>query len=487
MYRNNVAAFFIKEVVLDVATVVDNGFHFQYLLDGEPIRTTVSYNSLDFEKLASDIGSDRLRIFAANLGAVKFFRFAAVLPVRFELGEYSSLVSPAMIEYLETVFPHWSEHRFQAGRMDFRGTEIVRSEKYDTELVTDPLLKRPLGRGNGVLVASGSGKDSLLCAKILEEADVEYDIVTYVHNLYGGTDEQNKLFNRLSQHLDFRKHHIILIKDDYFPWLDRRMIQYGVTKYFSEQVVSKPFRREAGEVMASPLLFAPIQWAYNLELAVVGHEKSADAVNLVDFLSGENVYHQWEKSIHAENAVDKLLKSLFENVGCVSITKPIYDVTIFKRLFQITGELPYLTNSCNIKKPWCCECEKCAYVFAGFSAFGDHSKTVACFGENLFAKESLLPIWRELLGLEGYIPWECVGLADEAQLYFYKAYCSGVCGTAIDMFCKEVLSPLGENGESHFNNIEHTFSEVDCVNHHIPQWLWQKVMPVLHEKRNTNG
>jgi hypothetical protein len=35
------------------------------------------------------------------------------------------------------------------------------------------------------------------------------------------------------------------------------------------------------------------------------------------------------------------------------------------------------------------------------------------FGRNLFADETLLPLFRELLGIEGCKPFECVGTNEE--------------------------------------------------------------------------
>jgi hypothetical protein len=37
------------------------------------------------------------------------------------------------------------------------------------------------------------------------------------------------------------------------------------------------------------------------------------------------------------------------------------------------------------------------------------------FGKNLFADEALLPLFRELLGIEGCKPFECVGTDDEMR------------------------------------------------------------------------
>lgn len=94
-------------------------------------------------------------------------------------------------------------------------------------------------------------------------------------------------------------------------------------------------------------------------------------------------------------------------------------------------------------------------------------------------------VWHELLGLNGYTAWECVGLPEELQLYLYKAYQVNVTGVAIDLFCDEILNTLNENSEDYFKRIESRYSQVYHENHHIPDWLWQKVSSVIEHKENN--
>ncbi|MDY7007391.1 MAG: hypothetical protein SWX82_26540 [Cyanobacteriota bacterium] len=104
--------------------------------------------------------------------------------------------------------------------------------------------------------------------------------------------------------------------------------------------------------------------------------------------------------------------------------------------------------------------------------------------------EENLYIWSELLGLKGYIPWECVGMPEETQLYFYKLYQQGVRNQAfaergvsyIALFEKEILTPLQNSGksvENYFKQIKNKFSQVYEDHHTMPEWLWEKISPVL--------
>jgi hypothetical protein len=278
--------------------------------------------------------------------------------------------------------------------------------------------------------------------------------------------------------MHYDKRHIIKIYDDFFPWLEKRMEEHDVKKTLINNKMDKPFRTEAGEVFGGSLALIPIQVIHGIILQVFGNEKSADFPNLVDNETGERIAHQYAKSFYGETALYNLYLKMFKNINRISLTKPIHDTKIFKVLFRDSGELPYLTNSCNIEKPWCRKCEKCLYVFAGFSAFGDYSKTIKAFGSNPMEDPDNINIWKDLLGLYDRIPWECVGHPEETQLYFYKMYRSKIRNIAIDLFEERVLKGI-DDPKTHFRDIEQKYSEIYDTHHHMPPWLWNKVKAIL--------
>ena len=86
-------------------------------------------------------------------------------------------------------------------------------------------------------------------------------------------------------------------------------------------------------------------------------------------------------------------------------------------------------TSCNrafrIKKPteqlWCGECPKCVFVFLLCSAFMNPEQIVSVFGQNLFEKEALLPLFKDVLGNGTMKPFDCVGTFEEAKVAFVMA------------------------------------------------------------------
>ncbi|NEO52870.1 MAG: hypothetical protein F6K54_07110, partial [Okeania sp. SIO3B5] len=195
---------------------------------------------------------------------------------------------------------------------------------------------------------------------------MNYDILTCLYNSYGNIEEQKELFTQASQHLNYRKQHYIYFEDSYYPWLKQRVESSNIVArtqgYFEYK---KPFRTiPSGECIVLPFILAPIQAIHKIPILLVGHEKSADAHNLIDKYSGEAITHQWEKSLEASEKTEKQMARMFTNINYTSLIKAIHDVKIFDLVFKLGDQLPYATNSCNIQKPWCCRCEKCCYVFA---------------------------------------------------------------------------------------------------------------------------
>lgn len=340
-----------------------------------------------------------------------------------------------------------------------------------------PLFKVKGDRLEQVIIASGSGKDSLLCAQILVAANIEHETFTYLHDVYGDINHQNRVFERLHG-TTRKKRHILSIHDGYPSWLENRLPIFNILGDMENNGISKPFRTESGEVFVGSFAMVPVQVVSDIPLQVFGNEKSADFPNLIDKETGESIAHQFAKSIYGETATFNFYNKFFFNIQRASLTKPIHDVKVFKILFALAGDLPYLTNSCNFTKPWCGRCEKCLYVFSGFSAFGDHKRTVRAFNANLFDNPDLLPVWEDLLGLNGRIPWECVGHPEEAQLYLYKALQGGATGCAIDMFMEKIVRPLvgvgTESLDCKFSAIEEKYSRIDARHHLMPDWLSQR-------------
>jgi hypothetical protein len=78
----------------------------------------------------------------------------------------------------------------------------------------------------------------------------------------------------------------------------------------------------------------------------------------------------------------------------------------------------YKITAANDSK-WCGECDKCRFVFLALSPFLPKQTIAEIFGRDLFADMSHIDKFKELLGLEGHKPFECVGEYEESQAALY--------------------------------------------------------------------
>lgn len=169
---------------------------------------------------------------------------------------------------------------------------------------------------------------------------------------------------------------------------------------------------------------------FDFEEVAMSDEKSANEGN-IEF-KGEQINHQWSKSEEFER--------MFQEYVSVFIASDIRYASTLRNLteLEIAGEFctypQYFdcTTSCNknwriasVLNPspssnplWCNHCPKCAFVFALYAAYLPKKTVVKIFGSNLFDDPSLLSLYKQLLGLEGFKPFECVGTAEEIREAF---------------------------------------------------------------------
>ena len=162
---------------------------------------------------------------------------------------------------------------------------------------------------------------------------------------------------------------------------------------------------------------------YDFDAIVFSNERSADVGN-VQTESGQWVNHQYSKSFEFEQAFQQLInKHLASDLSYFSLLRPFSELAIVKQFAKLTEYFPHfsscnrnfhLAGSQNQSGHWCGQCPKCAFVFLILAPFISRVQLEQIFGANLLSDESLLPLYQELLGLEGIKPFECVGEVEES-------------------------------------------------------------------------
>ncbi|MBT8364781.1 MAG: endonuclease domain-containing protein [Deltaproteobacteria bacterium] len=164
---------------------------------------------------------------------------------------------------------------------------------------------------------------------------------------------------------------------------------------------------------------------YDFDAIAMSNERSADSGNML--YKGSEINHQWSKSSEFETTFQRLIKNeMTRDVAYFSILRPLSEFQI-AQLFATTPKYHQAFSSCNSaykitdsnESKWCCECDKCRFVFLILSPFLGKDALINIFSKNLFEEKSYSEKYEELLGLKGYKPFECVGEFEESQAALY--------------------------------------------------------------------
>lgn len=412
---------------LDDVRIGRASIHARYLIDDLSFSNTIWYEDLDFRDLERRYGRDCIARIAFHIAAFEINKVASLRPARLDWGNYGRFVTPEFKHLWDTIFRNvWAQWRYENADPGYFGPTFEA-----TAGATSPAPARVEGGPQPVLAFCGGGKDSLVAMKTLDEIGVAYDSLAYSASFYGNAKPQHQLIGNLLSRLNPRHQRRQWIADDF---LDMPVV--ALRPDFKVSTVT------AAETPSSIFNALPYALQYGYRYFSLAHERSADAGQVFWEAIGEEVNHQWGKSFAAEKLINGYIRqTLIGDLDYFSILKPLYDLAIFGKLTAYQDAVP-ATHSCNVAKPWCRRCPKCLYVWLGYSAFLDADTVTRTFGgENLLDVEDNVFLFRQLVGLESQLPFECIGEAKEAA--FLAAMCRrrGYHGRALDA-CARAIDAL---------------------------------------------
>lgn len=257
--------------------------------------------------------------------------------------------------------------------------------------------------GNGALVGLGGGKDSLVSVELLRD---KYDISTWS---VGHRSQLQPLSDTIGL-----PHYWVERK-----W-DRQLIE-----------INKDNESYNGHVPISAILACAGTVAAILSGKrdiIVSNEGSADEPTLV--YKDTEINHQYSKTSEFERDYQELLVRDFgTSQRYYSLLRSFSELRIAE-LFAKTGfeKYKHVFSSCNRAFThssdsmfWCGECPKCAFIFLIFTPFISRAKLEQLFGKNMLLDPSMEPTYKQLLGIAGNKPLECVGEIQESRSAMRKA------------------------------------------------------------------
>lgn len=382
---------------------------------GELLFSTVHwYPDVDLLDLDRRYGRDFMERVHVHSALFEINKIASLRPGVLDLGPYSKHHTEALERLWSTVFHKvWAQWRYENDLPDARPPAWA-----STPVAAGAAPVRRDRDAGELLAFCGGGKDSLVSMKLLERGGVPFASFAYAASTYGATPPQLELIDRLQDRGAPRRRHRQITLDDFFdsPVLPLYGEELGVRTVTAAETPSSIFG-------ALPLL---LDRGYRS--AVVGHEASANKGNLVWERTGEDVNHQWGKSLEAERLLDEYIRSeLCEDTGVFSVLMPLHDVAIFSLLRRDEDALG-ATHSCNVKKPWCRRCPKCAYVWLGYRAHLSSEAVTAALPEDLLEVPENERFFHDMMGLGAHTPFECIGQIEESRLALLLCRARGLLG-----------------------------------------------------------
>jgi hypothetical protein len=287
-------------------------------------------------------------------------------------------------------------------KMDFHN---LISFPYDDTAI-EPIPAR-FERPKRALLLNGAGKDSILSAEILKTSGIPFDFFSFA---------PTPAHKHISELVGAKTIKVNRRRD---PWIDASMSWFAVSNAYPS-------------VSTFTFIATLIAELLGYNSIVFSNERSADFGNLTYLDLPVN--HQWCKSSEAEKMVNDYIQCyITPDISTSSLLRKYSELEIVRRFVKYPQYLHHVT-SCNSyfwlprimqislrKSYWCKRCPKCVFLFACFTAFLPKKEVIDIFGADLYTKKRLLPLFRSILGIEGFKPLDCVGEPEEMILAMHYA------------------------------------------------------------------
>ena len=246
-------------------------------------------------------------------------------------------------------------------------------------------------QSSGMLIGIGGGKDSLLSIETLRNADFPVATWSLGHR---------ELLSGLVEKIGLR--HFFVERN----W-DEKLLELNQQGALNGHVPISAIIGCAGVVTAILSGYSDV---------VVSNEQAANEPTLK--YRGVDINHQYSKSQEFEEDFQRhLKKTIGGSVRYYSFLRPLselYIAEIFSK--KAWGKYKFSFTSCNRAYRhgnhtifWCGECPKCAFVYMVLAPFISEEELDEIFHKNLLLDISLDETYRNILGIYGDKPLECVG------------------------------------------------------------------------------
>lgn len=310
------------------------------------------------------------------------------------------VLSRTQAEFWNTIYTKGLGEFYYKNKIDFRNLVSFPFDKNAASTATN------LPRKDRSLIGIGGGKDSIVVSEMFKKEEKAFDLLTM------DTELQKEVCEVIGKK----------------PIITKRILDPQLFELNKEEGT---YNGHVPVSLIYALLGVLCAALYDYNSVVVGNEKSANYGN-VQYL-GQEINHQWSKSIEFETLFQKYLHTyITPNISYYSPVREMNELQITEQ-FVAYPQYFKVFSSCNrnfrihekMDKRWCGECPKCLFVFIMLSAFLPKEEVVSIFGKNVLDDEKLLPLFQELIGEKDFKPFECVGTPEETKEALSKIAAKG--------------------------------------------------------------
>lgn len=429
----------------------------EYRVDNHRYRDRIYYPDMDFDELRSRFGPVAIERLLVSIAFVHSLKYCALVPRQLHLGRFGRFIEPGLVQLYQVLYQQiFADHRHAHGLGWYKGPEILGA----VGAAVAP-MRIPSGPTR-TLLSVGPGKDSLTCMKLFEKAGLDFSAVHFTTSHYGMFQQQEAVMVPILEGCAPKKVHWVNMLDDFF-------ISPIVRHHFGDSLKSLCVPYTPGIVFAA----LPLMLDRGYHHIGVGHERSANVGNFYSEVLGQEVNHQWGKSLVADQLINTYVQSrMLGGFHYYSVLSPIYESLIF-RFLRSEQEVVSRISSCNVRQPWCRRCPKCAWVWMNLAAWFPEGFADAVLGENLLDVPELAPTFFEMLGMDGSKPLECVGELGEARLAARACWSRGYRGPVMERFAREVLP------NEDFAALEEKYLRPHEDGHHLPADVQRALWPLF--------
>ena len=317
------------------------------------------------------------------VAGVSYYKTAAPERVACETGA----PGPATRELLEALYSEGLGEFAATNRIPLPRPAFAGGERARTPVATPPLRR--------VLVPVGGGKDSAVALEIVRRSGVETALFSV---------GSAKPIDRTVEVAGLPR--LLVIRR-----LDPQIASLNANGALNGHVPVTAI------VASVALLTAALN---GFDAVALANERSASAGNTT--WDGVEVNHQFSKGARAERLLRAATAETASGLQIFSVLRPAAELAIARAFARLPQYHPAFT-SCNRifrldpalrSSSWCCDCDKCRFVFLILAPFLEPAALERIFGKAMLEDEGQYAGFALLTATGGHKPFECVGEVEES-------------------------------------------------------------------------